>query len=83
MKDSVTGRQKEKTLILDAVPESEQDIYVSTTAQTRLDMLAEEYYNDASLWWVIARANSLTSLIVKDGKVIRIPSNPKVTYVKE
>ena len=41
----------------------------------RLDIIANIYYNDASLWWVIALANELVDpMIIKPGSVLRIPS---------
>ena len=37
----------------------DSDVYHKVKHGERLDYLAEIYYNDASLWWVIAKANSL------------------------
>ena len=34
-----------------------EDIYVYTTIGDRFDTLAQQYYGDSSLWWVIANAN--------------------------
>lgn len=81
--DKRTGNKKQKTLIMDDIPESENDVYVKTNPQVGLDKLANQYYNDPKLWWIIARANSLDSMIVKDGQTIRIPINPNVSYIKE
>ena len=39
------------------IPRSEDDIYVITTIGDRYDTLAFQYYQDSSLWWVIANAN--------------------------
>ena len=43
----------------------------------RLDTLAFKYYQDSSLWWIIARANNIGKgdLTVPIGKQIRIPQN--------
>lgn len=60
------------------VPLSENDIYVITTAGDRLDLLANQYYRDSSLYWVIAIANNnLTknSLYIPEGTQIRIPTD--------
>ena len=41
--------------------------------------LAQEYYGDSSLWWIISIANNNTiqnSLTPPVGSQIRIPSNP-------
>lgn len=60
------------------VPLSENDIYVITTSGDRLDLLANQYYGDSTLYWVIAIANdalSKNSLYVPEGSQIRIPTD--------
>lgn len=59
------------------IPVSADDIYVITTAGDRLDLLANTYYGDTSLYWIIASANSLPgdSLIPPLGQQLRIPSD--------
>ena len=61
------------------IPPSINDIYVKTESGDRLDILADNFYQDTSLWWVIARANPdnirRDGLLVKAGRQIRIPSN--------
>ena len=39
------------------VPIKNSDVFITPTYGTRLDLLAQEYYGDVSLWWIIARAN--------------------------
>ena len=55
------------------------DIYLLTEIGDRLDTLVNAYYQDTSLWWVIARANPnkirRDGLLLKPGIQIRIPSN--------
>ena len=53
----------------------ETDIYIISRAGDRLDNLAFEYYQDAGLWWVIARANNIGkgTLNVPVGIQVRIP----------
>lgn len=60
------------------IPLSENDIYVITTGTDRYDKLALQFYQDSSLWWVIAMANNskTDSLAVKQGIQLRIPTNP-------
>ena len=36
---------------------SANDLYVITTSGDRLDLLANEYYQDIGLWWIISTAN--------------------------
>jgi hypothetical protein len=60
------------------------DIYVYTTRGDRYDTLALAYYNDSSLWWIIARANpsqTPDSLIPNYGDQIRIPSAQRVASI--
>ena len=64
------------------IPRSESDIYVYTTIGDKYDILAQQYYGDSSLWWVIANANGnldKSSLTPPIGSQIRIPINPALT----
>ena len=57
---------------------SVNDIYVYTTQGDRFDILAQQYYKDSSLWWVISIANNnlnQSTLIIPEGIQIRIPAN--------
>lgn len=61
------------------VPLSESDIYVLTEETDRLDLLANQFYGDSSLWWVISIANDFlpqNSLTLTPGVQLRIPGNP-------
>ena len=61
------------------VPLSPNDIYVYTTQGDRFDVLAQQYYKDSSLWWVISTANDelqQNSLVPPLGGQIRIPADP-------
>lgn len=67
-----------KTVRYPEIPLSENDTYVYTTYGDRFDILAQQYYNDSSLWWIISIANNnLTqnSLNIREGIQIRIPAN--------
>lgn len=68
------------------VPLLESDIYVITVFGDRLDLLANEYYNSISLYWVIAIANpnvvDFGSLYLPVGSQIRIPVDPLPTLLK-
>ena len=65
------------TTILPVIPKSANDIYIVTTGLERLDKLAQTFYDDVSMWWIIAAANGLGkgSLIVPEGTNLRIPSS--------
>jgi len=63
------------------IPLSENDVYVITTVGDRLDSLANSYYNDSTLWWVIAAANNNATkgaLYPTPGTQLRIPTNLNV-----
>ena len=55
------------------------DIYIITTSGDRLDLLANQFYNDTRLWWIIATANRNVirrdSFNLKAGLEIRIPAD--------
>jgi phage tail protein X len=57
---------------------SPNDIYVYTTQGDRFDILAQQYYNDSSLWWVISIANTdkvnQSTIVIPEGLQIRIPA---------
>lgn len=74
---SETGKAYKSTVYYPDIPLSEEDYYVITTGGDRYDTLAQQFYNDYTLWWVIASANSSqrASLVVEPGVQIRIPGN--------
>lgn len=60
------------------IPLSVSDIYVITQKKDRYDLLANKYYGDKSLWWIISIANpSITqdTLNPPEGVQLRIPTN--------
>lgn len=57
-------------------PKSSTDLYIISRDQDRLDMLANEFYEDPRYWWVIAQANpglGKGSFDVAPGIQLRIP----------
>jgi len=67
------------------IPRDFSDIYVYTTRGDRYDLLALSYYNNASLWWIIAQANinntTPDSLFPNVGEQIRIPGLSRVSTI--
>ena len=41
------------------IPLKNSDIFIKPSYGTRLELLANEYYKDPSLWWIIAQANGI------------------------
>lgn len=76
---SPEGKRMYTTVRYPDVPRSFEDIYVYTTVGDRFDTLAQQYYGDSSLWWIISISNDnldQNSLTPPVGSQIRIPSNP-------
>ena len=61
------------------IAKSADDTYLMTTGGDRYDTLAQEFYGDSTLWWIIASANTSKTdgLIVKPGVQLRVPANPQ------
>jgi len=63
------------------IPLSINDIYVITNDGDRLDLLANQFYKDVDMWWIIATANpgvvKRDTFNLKPGLEIRIPANPQ------
>lgn len=72
------GRRYRSNPIYPDIPVSANDIYLIATAEDRYDILAQIYYGDSSLWWILSTANSSSnraSIYPEPGTQIRIPSN--------
>lgn len=86
-KTKIQGNLVYKTSRYPEVPLSSNDIYIYTTQGDRFDTLANQFYNDSSLWWIISIANTNTagtslpsnlpqnSLVIPEGIQIRIPAD--------
>lgn len=73
---SIDGMEFWDTLML-PLPESSQDDVTHIVMQgDRIDLIADRYYQDSGLWWVIAWANNLEILPtdMKENMRLRIPS---------
>tara|TARA_R110000744_G_scaffold77980_2_gene153911 strand:- start:2308 stop:2619 length:312 start_codon:yes stop_codon:yes gene_type:complete len=61
------------------------DIYATTLIGDRLDLIANQFYKDVDLWWVITTANPdvirKDSFSLKPGLQIRIPSPNRITNI--
>ena len=77
VKNTNDGRRVYRSKIYPQIPLNDGDKYVATETGDRLDTLAYQYYEDASLWWIIASANNIHNapLGLVDGTILRIPQN--------
>jgi nucleoid-associated protein YgaU len=76
-KKTIDGKTVFRPKIYPHIPLSNYDLYVMSESGDRLDSLAYQYYNDASLWWVIASANNIHNapLGLREGTILRIPAD--------
>ena len=60
------------------IPENTQNYTSTNNKGDRYDILANQYYSDSSLWWIISTANNnvvQNSLYLPEGTQIRIPAD--------
>ena len=66
-----------KNTLYPKIPPNPNDIYVITEWGDRLDLLANQFYGDVTLYWIIAAGNpnivGFSSLFLKEGIQLRIP----------
>ena len=63
---------------------SSLNIYVYTSKNDRYDILASDYYNDSTLWWVISISNPnqpSDSFYPIAGSQIRIPAPQRIPNI--
>lgn len=71
----VDNKRVFETIKYPKVDKHENDIYIVSKEKDRLDLLSYKYYQDASLWWIIAIANNIHdgSFNITPGIQLRIP----------
>jgi len=75
-KKSKEGFRTYTTTYYPNIPISDSDTFILAKEGSRLDSLANEYYGDTKLWWVLAKSNGIRGKIaLKAGELIRIPGN--------
>jgi len=73
------NKRQLSTTLIPFIPTDASDVYIITTTDDRLDLLANKFYGDASKWWIIASANNLGkgTLLVPANTRLRIPLNTR------
>ncbi len=71
------GKKVLKSYIPKPIPKKDDDIYIIIQETDRLDLLASQFYDDSTLWWIIASANNLNGVNIGliAGTQLRIPKN--------
>ncbi len=69
------GQRYYKSNIYPFIEPKDNDLYIITTMGDRLDTLAQLYYQDPTLWWVISSSNNIPkdSINIPPGTQLRIP----------
>ncbi|OUU64334.1 MAG: hypothetical protein CBC24_07365 [Candidatus Pelagibacter sp. TMED64] len=69
------GKRYYSPIIVKEIPFRDSDLYIYPFPDDRFDTLAQRYYGDSNLWWVIAKANHLSDgkIGVDPEKKMRIP----------
>jgi hypothetical protein len=66
------------------LPLDPQDVYLYVTQGDRYDILAQDFYDDSNLWWIINLANPLQSpgsLFPTPGSQIRVPAPQQISNI--
>ena len=66
------------------IPRDFSDTYVYTNRGDRYDTLAQTFYGDSSLWWIISMSNSNNSsdsLVPEIGSQVRIPKENRIPEI--
>lgn len=70
------GKRFFRTTSYPPIPLDSSDTYMIASSEDFLDVLANRFYKDPTLWWVIAQANGIRgTLKAKSGQQLRIPGN--------
>lgn len=74
--------RKFSTTLYPKIEEKNSDIIIRTNSGDRLDLLANRYYGDVTLWWIIAQANNIGkgTLNIKAGTLLRIPQELETIF---
>ena len=61
IKKDINNVRYYKPRIIPNVPIKDTDIFVYPLYGDRFDTIAQRYYNDSNLWWIIAKANEISN----------------------
>ena len=77
LKKDKDGNRYYAPTIVKNIPISDSDQFIFPIIGDRLDTLAQRYYGDSNLWWIIAKANEISrgQIGLDPEKVIRIPGD--------
>ena len=81
---STSGKAMYQPTYYPSTNAQENDSYIITGATDRLDLIANDFYGDSTLWWIIAMVNDLEgdSMFPPTGIQLRIPANISTLLTK-
>lgn len=76
IKQTMDGKRYYSTSLVSEISTDTFAYVVTSQDGDRFDTLAAQYYQDASKWWIIAKANNLANgtMFIPGGLPITIPS---------
>ena len=84
IKDPTTNISRYTTVKYTTIPLGSSDLYVYIVQGDRYDRMAQNYYNDSSLWWVIPSSNpnlGFDTLYPTVGAQARIPNPTRIPNI--
>jgi len=71
------GKQVYKSTVYPIIAPRTSNLLITSDETDYLDTLAQKYYNDPTLWWVIASVNNVGKgrLSIEPGTQLRIPQD--------
>jgi len=77
LKVKETKKNYLQSTIYPKIKPNNNDFYIISEQGDRLDLLANKYYGDPTLWWIIATANNINdaTFYIDEGIQLRIPSD--------
>ena len=74
IKRDKSGVRVYNTTFYPSIPIDDSDQFIYTKFGDRVDALANEYYGDVTLWWIISKANGIKRQAgLKPRQLLRIP----------
>jgi len=72
-----TGKQIYSQVYYPSIGDKEDDIYIITSYNDRLDLIAYDFWGDTSFWWLVAMVNNLEcdSFYPPIGTQLKIPKD--------
>jgi hypothetical protein len=66
------GKRYYKPTIVPNIPIKDSDIFIFPIFGDRFDIIAQRYYGDSNLWWIIAKANELSRGELSPNSVVKL-----------